>query len=109
MRMMSAGMEGVCLETDRPPEHEGGVWLFGMGWDEADALMDRLERMRLHWKGPVEARVHAWKAYDYIESALSRLEGRDDMDAMTATIYLREAMMHLEQSLKGLNAKEVDE
>lgn len=108
-RMNMAGEGGVFLETVSPPARDGDAWLFGMSWDDADALLDRLERARLHWRGPVKARSRAWQAYDCIEAAISRMERVDDEDARVALLYLLEARMHLEQSLKGLNPKEADE
>lgn len=108
-RMNMVGEGGVILETDSPPARDGNTWLFGMSWDDADTLLDRLERARLHWRGPVEARSRAWQAYDCIEAAMDRMERVDNEDARVALSCLREARMHLEQSLKGLNPKEADE
>lgn len=107
-RVWMTGEAGVCLVTDSPPARDGNAWLFAMGWDCADALLDGLERARLHWRGPVKARSRAWQAYDCIEAAVSRIEGMDDVDAQVALLYLLEARMHLEQSLKGLSTEEAD-
>ena len=108
-RMSMVGEGGVFLETVSPPARDGNAWLFGMSWDDADALLDELERARLHWRGPVEARSRAWQAYDCIEAAISRMESGDSADAQVALLHLLEARRHLEQSLKGLNPKEADE
>ena len=108
-RMNMVGEGGVFLETTSPPARDGDAWLFGMSWDDADALLDELERARLRWRGPVEARSRAWQAYDCIEAAIDRMERVDSEDARVALLHLLEARTHLEQSLKGLNPKEADE